>query len=248
MMGKSKKKKKSSVFPAILLLLCTGLLLVSLWQLYTRYREYKKGSEEYRELLEAVQLSPKDGEQLYRVSLEELKRQNPDTVAWIQIPDTRICYPVMQTVNDEYYLDHTFSGQVHKAGSIFMEALNTPDFTDVNTVLYGHNMRDGSMFAGLSRYRDGEYRRKHPNVYVELEDGMHVYEIFACYETRVGSEAYEILFDGEEEIAEWIKRMKKASYDTGVDPDPGDRILTLSTCAKSENRRFVVQAREKLIN
>ena len=88
-------------------------------------------------------------ETMAAINLEALRQVNPDVIGWVMIPDTKINYPILQGTDNDYYLGHTWQGVKNSVGSIFMEYRNTPDFTDYNTILYGHNMNDGSMFANL---------------------------------------------------------------------------------------------------
>ena len=124
------------------------------------YLMYRDGEEEYNTLREYVAVEePKenaDGEtpeenqkETVTVDFEALKKINPEIIAWIRIPDTKIDYPVVQGTDNEYYLKHTFKKTEHVAGSIFLDKDNSPDFSNRKTILYGHNMKDGSIFQGL---------------------------------------------------------------------------------------------------
>ncbi len=173
--NRKKKKNKMSVPLMIVLVICVVVLGVSIWQLSGIFIEYKKGTDEYDKLQTYVSEEPveepvtadtgdgenEDGteaegdteEQVQRVAISELQAQNSDTVGWIQIPGTQISYPLMHTSDDSYYLNHTFSKKLNSAGSIFVETLNNGDFSDLHTIIYGHNMKNGSMFAGLKEYQ-----------------------------------------------------------------------------------------------
>ena len=124
---------------------------------------------------------------LEAMDLEALREVNPDVVGWILIPDTQINYPLMQGQDNDYYLNRTWDGKSNAIGSIFLEHLNLPDLTDPNTIVYGHNMNDGSMFAEIKQYRDQEYAQQHPYVYILNDAGAFRYEIFAAYEADVES-------------------------------------------------------------
>ena len=168
-------------------------------------------------------------------------------VGWIEIPDTEISYPLMQGDDDAYYLKHTFSGNTNSAGSIFIEALNSPDFTDLHTIIYGHNMKNGSMFGGLKEYRSASYLLEHPLVYIDLEDGTHAYEIFSCYEISSDSDTYTIGFASEPDgkYAQFVDMIKaRSEYDTGIEVSRNDRVITLSTCTKSGTKRFVIHGKK----
>ena len=221
-MGGNKKKKKKVPVPLIVALcVCVVALGVSIWQLSDIFLEYKAGTDEYEELQQYVLEEIPEGnetdtaetendteetgteeEQVQRVALSELQAQNPDTVGWIEIPGTGISYPLMQADDNAYYLNHTFSGKVNSAGSIFMEQLNSSDFTDLHTIIYGHNMKNGSMFAGLKNYSSPSYLVSHPTVYLDLADGTHAYQIFSVYEAAADSDSYTIGFAPDEQYEE----------------------------------------------
>ena len=149
---RKKKKGKMPLPILVVLVICVVVLGVSIWQLSTIFLEYKAGTDEYDKLQtyvsgdpaeEVVQTAAEDGEnaddteaedaseeRVQRVAISELQAQNSDTVGWIQIPGTQISYPLMHTTDDSYYLNHTFSKKLNGAGSIFVETLNSADFTD----------------------------------------------------------------------------------------------------------------------
>ena len=179
------------------------------------------------------------------MALSELQAQNSDTVGWIEIPGTGISYPLMQTGDDSYYLNHTFSKKINSAGSIFVETLNSADFTDLHTIIYGHNMKNGSMFAGLKNYESPSYLVAHPTVYIDLADGTHAYQIFSVYESPSESDSYTIGFAPDEQYETFLQTLKsRSSYDTGVTVTKDDYIITLSTCTKSGEHRYLVHAKK----
>lgn len=116
------------------------------------------------------------------VDFDELQAMNPDIYAWITIPDTDISYAVLQRAGEEeYYSKHSENGAYYSGGSIFSQDYNQKDFSDPMTVLYGHNLRNGRMFAQLNDFSDAEVFEAHRYIYVYLPDRMLVYEIFAAY-------------------------------------------------------------------
>ena len=264
--ARKKKKNKMSIPLLAALVICIGVLAVSVWQLSSIFLEYKAGTDEYDELQQYVteepaepdtvaadasaseetgEEEPDDTEKVQRVALSELQAQNSDTVGWIQIPGTQISYPLMHTSDDSYYLNHTFSKKLNSAGSIFMETLNNGDFSDLHTIIYGHNMKNGSMFAGLKEYSSASYLVAHPNVYIDLTDGTHAYQIFSVYEAEADSDSYTIGFAPDETYEEYLKTIKGRSlYDTSVTVTKEDSIITLSTCTKHGEKRFLVHAKK----
>lgn len=183
------------------------------------------------------------------IDFEALKEVNEDIVAWIICPGTKINYPVVQGTDDAYYLNHLFDGTENKNGCIFMDCNNSPDFSDDNTVLYGHNMANGSMFATLIKYADDEFYEEHPYMYLITEDTCFRIDIFSAYVTKTSSEAYKISFASMERFCEWIIGIAKRSLvHTNMQLTTKDRIVTLSTCSyEYKDARFVLHGRLKEI-
>lgn len=263
-----KKQKRKTSLPLLLAFaVCLAVLGFSIWQLSGIYLEYKEGTDEYEELLQYVKeelpeeeyrelpeaeereegtdQEEQQEERLQRISFDELKALNDEIVGWIEIPGTQISYPLMHTGDDAYYLNHTFRGKVNSSGSIFMETLNSPDFSDLHTIIYGHNMKNGSMFAGLKNYTSPSYLVAHPTVYIDLEDGTHAYQIFSCYETSADSDSYTIGFAPDEQYEEFLQTLKsRSAYDTGVEVAVTDSIISLSTCTRNGENRYLIHAKK----
>ncbi len=188
--------------------------------------------------------------------LEELYSQNPDLAGWIKIPDTVVDYPVMYTPEDgEKYIYADFKGKFNVAGLPFMEDDCSMDPESDNLIIYGHNMKNGSMFASLLKYKKESYWKEHPVILFSTLYEEREYEIIAAFYDRVYYQ-YEDCF----KFYQFINARDKghfeeamtyysenALYDTGVTAEYGDRLITLVTCAyHMENGRFVVVAREKV--
>mgnify|MGYP002511639225 CR=1 FL=1 len=184
------------------------------------------------------------------VDFEDLQTNtNEDIYAWIYIPDTVIDYPVLQHPTDNiYYLNYNLDGSKGYPGCIYTENYNAKDFSDPVTVLYGHNMKNGTMFAGLHRYGDSEYMEYHPYVYLYTEDKLYVYEVFAAYEYSDEHLLYEKDYTEESIFDGYIKKIYDLhSMSTvlreDVEVTTQDRLLTMSTCISTKpNNRFLVQA------
>jgi len=271
-MEKKKLKKRSMSVPMMsVLVVCLGVLAFSIWQLSGIFLEYKKGTDEYEELLQYVNAEvpekgetdsvetgneldsetveeeelPQEEERLQRISFDELKALNSEIVGWIEIPGTQISYPIMHTGDNEFYLNHTFSGKVNSAGSIFVETLNSPEFTDLHTIVYGHNMKNGSMFAGLKNYTSPSFLVAHPTIYIDLEDGTHGYQIFSCYEAAADIDSYTIGFVQDEQYETFLQTLKsRSAYDTGVEVSVTDSVISLSTCTRNGENRYLVHAKK----
>lgn len=187
-------------------------------------------------------------EKLQETDLDALRKVNEDVLGWIQIPGSKIDYPILQGEDNEYYLKHTWKGHRNLVGSVFLECKNSPDFTDWNTIIYAHNMSDGSMFAGLHRFKQQKYWETHPYVYIVTDAGVLRYEIFSSYNAKVGSKTYGLSFRQMETREEFIAMaLEKSQIDTGIVPELTDQIITLSTCSGGEETRRVVHARMPMV-
>lgn len=176
------------------------------------------------------------------VDFSALCGQNSDTAAWLYAAGSAINYPVVQGTDNEFYLTHMFDGTKNKCGSIFMDCLNAKDFSDQNTILHGHHMRNGSMFAGLLNYKEQEYYDTHPQMWLVTPEETFRVEIFTAFVTTAEGDPWQIAFATQEDYGAWLGRMADASiFSTDVVPQQTDRILTLSTCSyEYDDARFVV--------
>lgn len=178
------------------------------------------------------------------VDMASVKALSPYAVGWIQIPAIGRSYPVAYREGDNsYYLTHTFTGEENSAGCIFMDGRNYSDYSDKNTILYGHNMKNGTMFGMLNRFEDESfYNENNSNFYVTTEAGTRAYKIVAVCYVPSGSIAYTVDFSGDVTFSQFIEYISDNSlYDTGVTILPTDYVMTLSTCTSdSSTRRIVV--------
>lgn len=182
---------------------------------------------------------------LLDMDLEALRVTNPDVLGWICIPDTVISYPLMKAKDNQQYLNHTWDGKYSKYGSIFLECRNSHDFSDFNTLVYGHNMLTEDMFGTLSDYKEQAFADSHPSVYILLDDGLRRYDVFSCYDADVVSNTYRLIFeDDAQKQASLDLYTEKSLLESPLEPQITDKILTLSTCTGrgTADLRFVVQA------
>lgn len=181
---------------------------------------------------------------LAAMKIDELRRSNSDVLGWVTIPDTVISYPVLQTQDNDYYLRHTWQKESGIVGSVFMDCRSSADMTDFNTIIYGHNMRDGSMFGTMSDYLEQEHWNAHPCVYLISGETAYRYDIFAAFEADVTGPVYQKLdMDMQEREAFIAECLELSSIDTGLVPTADDRILTLSTCTgRGYQNRWAVLA------
>lgn len=187
-------------------------------------------------------------EALENIDLQALRSVNPEVIGWIRIPDTAIDYPIVQGEDNAFYLTHTWEGAENSVGSIFMEHRNSPDFTDFNTILYGHNMNNGSMFADICRYVTLWHWERHPYIYLVTDGGVLRYEIFSSYRAPVEGSAYGLSFRQMETRGNFmVDALMNSVIETGIEPELTDRILTLSTCSGTYDHRWIIQGRLKML-
>lgn len=239
-----------------------GIFAFCAWKLLDIGAEYRRGEKEYEHLEQYVQLpetvpvttqSNTDAEQpapeqtqpadtLWpQVDFAALQAINPDVVGWIYIEDTEVNYPIVQGDDNDYYLYRLLSGERNSSGSIFLDAGASELFQSRNSSLYGHNMKNGSMFAGITDYVDQEFYEKHPVALLMTPQGNYKVRIFSCYITDAWDNAWQIVFNGSE-YGQWLNELQRKSYlATDVQPTEADRVLTLSTCTyETQDARLLV--------
>ncbi|REE56454.1 SrtB family sortase [Paenibacillus taihuensis] len=177
----------------------------------------------------------------------KLLKLNRDIVGWVKIPGTHIDYPIAQTTNNEFYLTHDFSKRNNSVGSIFMDYRNKKNFQDRNTILFGHYMKNKSMFYDVTQFKKQAYFDEHPVIYTYTPKGVQKWEIFLVY---VSNADYNYLiqnFPSERKFQQYMKEIKRKAVHTRDVKLGQDQLLTLSTCSyEFKNARTVVVA--KLMN
>lgn len=180
-----------------------------------------------------------------QVDFASLQARNNEVVGWIYSPNTKIDYPVVKGVDNDFYLSHTFDGTANANGSIFMDSNCETDFSQHNTILYGHHMNDGSMFASLTDYRQTGYLEAHPILYYYTPNGNYALEVFCCFVTGPDSDVYSFNFSSNEEFESYLESWRsRSNFDTDVQVTGDDHIMTLSTCTyEYEDARYVVMCK-----
>ncbi len=216
-------------------------------------------SEESTEMIEAykkeaARLAVKYGVEVpeKNIDFDRLHKEvSEDIYAWIYIPNTNVDYPVFQHPTDNaYYLEHNVDGSEGYPGCIYTENYNSKDFSDSQTVIYGHNMRDGTMFSDLHKYEDEEFFDENRYVYIYTEDTVLVYKIFAAYQTNNAHQLLNFDFSKKENLLTYLENVRKLVteqkvFDDDVVFSEDDKVLTLSTCVMKERQfhlRYLVQA------
>ena len=223
---------------------------------YTRYQEAKSEKEkadpnqaeaEYKDMQASLVITEEDPYES-KIDFEALKAVNEDAYAWIQIPGTVIDYPILQsaTEEDDYYLNTTIDGKKGYPGSIYTERYNSTAFTDPVTIVYGHDMIEGTMFTDLHKYEDKAFFDSNPYIYIYLPDRTLKYQVFAAvrFDDRYILGNYN--FTDAEDFQSYLDEIR-SSIDGNVNPDvevtQQSSILTLSTCiAEASDQRWLVNA------
>ena len=264
---------KKSTYRAISLVSLLVMAVAILCIVYTLYlyqkanREYLQLAQEARAAAEAAAAAeqmdetqepetpegqsqqPDEQQQGYAVipiNFDYLTSLNEDIIAWIEVQGTEVDYPVLyDTTTVRYYLSHNYSGAFSPFGSAFVLSDNAWDFNDFNTVVYGHNLPDGSMFASLHRFEDQEFFDKNKTIVVYTPERMLCYQVFAAYRTDNLDQLKNFKYDTAEDRQAYLDRIYthdvKAIFDPDVEVTPDDRIITLSTCIGNPSYRYLVQ-------
>ena len=264
-MEKKKKNKYNKALRIVLILLCVVFFCIfsfSGYKLFSTLHEYKVAEKTYNKISSNF-VSPKKDDPKpedhkneitesspIEVDFPALREQGPDVVGWIYSEDTVINYPVVQAEDNFYYLHRFIDGVYNASGSLFLDCTCNGDFTGRNTVLYGHNMNDGSMFHSLLEYKNQDYYNEHPVMYLNTPTQNYKIEIFSAYVTDHESETYKMFFDSDEDFSRHLDDWRVQSLvSTNVALSTEDRVITLSTCTYDYyNARFVVQGKLTPVN
>lgn len=180
------------------------------------------------------------------IDFDKLKKANPDIYAWISIPEVNVDYPILQSESDNgFYLNHTVNGQKSVYGSIYTENYNSKDFSDFNTLVYGHNMKNGTMFGSLKKYRDVQFFNQNRYITVYMPGRILKYEIFAAYTWDNKHVLLTRNFESEYNRKTYIEeifavRDMNSQVSKDIVVTESDRIITLSTCMNDKSKRFLV--------
>ncbi|WP_408868811.1 class B sortase [Brochothrix campestris] len=227
-----------------------GVLIVVLvfasYQFISIYLENKHNLKVLDEVQSVYQEANQPSELGNTSAFAELHKINPDITAWLTIAGTAINYPVLQAADNDTYLKTNYQGEQARAGSIFKDYRNT-EVTPKHTILYGHNMKDGSMFADLQKYTDAAFFKQHPTFDYDTPEASYRVEVFTVYETTTDFYYIDTDFTKPAAFAQYLQDVKKRSlYETNVKVTDEDHIITLSTCDTGfdyEKGRYVVQGK-----
>lgn len=239
------KKKLFNVVMRIIELIFLILLVYSSINIFKWYNNNKENKQIINEIAESVTINEDTNEEKkYKINFEELKQKNSDTVAWLKIENTNIEFPIVQANNNSYYLTHNFDKEYNVAGWIFADYKNKLDGTDRNIVVYGHNMRNNSMFGSLKDVITEEWYNNEENKYITFvtENDYQTYQVFSVYQIKTEDYYIQTEFKSNE-FTEFIDTItKRSKKDFGINVSKEDTILTLSTCANNNKYRVVLHS------
>lgn len=233
----AKTKKKNNLLFTIVLLFLLAVMVVSGIMIIRQLLEYSTGDNRYQDVVEGAvtEIPEEPGSTVpvrpQLVNFDQLRKQNEEVVGWLYSKETVINYPVVQAKDNDYYLTHLFDRTENKMGAVFMEYKNQPDVSDKNTILYGHHMKNGSMFASLIDYQEQAYYEQHPELYYATPEGDYHFEVYAGFLAEA-DETCPLSFGSDEDFLAYAQQMKERStFDSGITINEGDRLMTLYTCS-----------------
>lgn len=246
--SKKKKKQKRAAFDIIsgtILIVAVCVFVFSLYQLVMMLIPYHTGGKEYEKIQDLAISADSDGTG-FSVDFDALLEINPDTIAWIRFDEPSIInYPVVKSADNNEYLTKTFAENDNKLGAIFMDMRNSSDFSDRNTIIYGHHLNvSPDMFSRLHLYEDEEFCKEHPDFCIYTPDGkVRTYTVFSAGVVNAAADNYDIEFASDEEFEQYIELCRESSnYQVDVDVNAQSQIISLSTCTGDQrDERFLLQ-------
>ena len=253
---------------AILLVFFASVLLFSAWQLWEIFSEYQEGQDSYASLEQYVSFTEEaptfstspstshsddpteestavtelpDVSAWPQVDFDELAKINPDIIGWIYIEGTNINYPIVQGTDNDYYLKRLFDRTRNSSGSIFLDYRCAPDLSDQHNIIYGHHMKNKTMFGGLMDYKQQEFYDEHSVALLVTPTAYYKIQFFSGYVSDTWGDAWDLSFN-EYEYLSWLNDIQnKSCLETDYAPTTEDRIVTLSTCTyEFDTAKFVL--------
>lgn len=241
---RARMKKKSKILITLIQIVLIAVIIFSGIKIIEWIKSNKKNKDIMSEIKENVVINNEmdSNNEEYKIDFAKLKQKNSDAIAWIKVNGTDIDFPVVKGTDNSYYLTHNFDKEKNKAGWIFADYRNKFDGTDKNIIIYGHNMKNGSMFASLKDVIKEEWYNNENNKYIALitENENCKYQVFSVYQIETEEYYLQTNISNFKEFVEKIKGRSKKDFN--VDIKETDNILTLSTCADNTKYRVVLHA------
>lgn len=249
--SRSKWRKLLNFLLIVVILTCVGILAKRGYDYYTTLKNKSKiesivneakeevGTEQVKE--DPFKIREKENIQI----LKKFQEVNSDVIGYIEIPNTYVRYPIMKGIDNDFYLRRDLYKNYDIGGSIFIDSNNSPDFSDDNSVIYGHHLEIEAMFSVLDNYRKQEYAEKNKTIYITTNEGLRQYELFGAYGTHPDYDYRTIKFGNPNDKVPYFKKLKAMSeVELGEkDFSQEDTIITLSTCQYDfEGQRLALHA------
>ena len=239
---------KKKIILICLIIICFIIMIISLYKIISWKQSNDENQSTINELKKYIieeEVEEKEVKK-YDIDFNSLKEENPDTVAYLKVNNTNIDYIVLKGKNNSYYLNHNFEKKKNVAGWVFSDYHNKFDGNDKNIVIFGHNMKNGSMFGTLKYVLKKEWFDNKDNHKILLvdENGEHYYQVFSTYIINVEDYYINTNFKSDDDFYKFINVLKdRSKYDYDVSLDKSDNILTLSTCSSAGKKRVVLHAK-----
>ena len=214
-------------------------IIFSLYKVITKAVDYKESKNTYEKIQEVKNNINNFSEELIKI--------NEDYRMWIEVPNTNIDYPVVQGKDNDFYLNHDFNKKESSSGAIFMDYKNNID-KDKNIIIYGHNMRNKSMFQNLMKFKDEEFWKENNKIILTIDGKRYEYEIFSSYISNAKDIDLKTNFENDDEYLKYIDDIRKKSiFHRDMNIKSNDRIITLSTCSyEKDDARMIIHGRLKI--
>lgn len=244
MKGEIRMKK---VLLGLITAVCGIIFAYSAWKLYGSYSSYEEAKTTYQKLRK--QTVKKDPNRERKINFNQLEKINPDVIGWIYVPGTKIDYPIVQGKDNEEYLHKTFDGENNNSGTIFMDKNGTKDFTADNNLIYGHHMKNGTMFADLLKFREKSFVEKSPYIFLVTPDRTRKLRVISAYANKAQG-SIPIIFADQQSRQQYLNTiLDKSEVSVGISGKTKKeikKIYTFVTCSyEKENYRTFVHAAEE---
>ena len=221
----------------VLLIVLLASLVFGVYSILKIKKEQNYSDVLKEELIELVDIPEQiEEEPSFKIDFKELEIINSDIVGWIMIDGTQVNYPIVQGNDNSYYLNHSYDKKWNSLGSVFMDYQSSKDFSDLNTFIYGHHSKNGSMFGELYKYMNYDFYNEHPSFEIYTPNGNYIVEIFSVYLDDANSDSYNQKFSSLENYVSYINLIKdKSNYKTNIEVSMNDKIITLYSCSHEAN-------------
>ncbi|WP_338587236.1 class B sortase [Clostridium baratii] len=213
-------------------------IIFSLYKVISKVADYKESKNTYEKIQEVKNNSNNFSEDLIKI--------NEDYKMWIEVPNTNINYPVVQGQDNDFYLSHDFNKKESSSGAIYIDYKNNI-YKDKNIIIYGHNMKNKSMFQNLMKFKDEDFWKENNKIILTIDGKTYEYEIFSSYISNAKDIDLKTNFENDDEYLKYIDDIKKRSiFHRDMNIKSNDRIITLSTCSyEKDDARMIIHGRLK---